>query len=164
MRPLIKLGFDEARLVWMEAQRIGARDGKSVTGELVSEIVSQLEKSRSGGASRTRHSTLSRVESSAYPPTPITSSPAVSLDQSASQCSSLHANLDATQLSADFEQLTAKVKVLPAGDKEQLLLRVCDEMNRNFQVLVNGSTRTALFATLKDLYMYIHSQQVNQLM
>lgn len=141
VRPLIKLGFDEARLVWMEAQRIGARDGKSVTGELVSEIVSQLEKSRSGSVSRTRHNTLSRVESSAYPATLLTSSPAASLERSVSPCSSFQTGLDASQLSADFEHLRAKIKVLPAGDKEQLLLRVCCETSVNFRVLVNDLTQ-----------------------
>jgi len=46
VRPLIKLGFDEARDVWMEAQRRTREDGKPVTGELVAELVGQLNRPR----------------------------------------------------------------------------------------------------------------------
>eukprot|EP00803_Ostreobium_quekettii_P009562 evm.model.scf_1662.1 EVM.evm.TU.scf_1662.1 scf_1662:3094-5175(-) len=46
VRPLIKLGFDDARNVWLEAQRRTKEDGKPVTGELVAELVSQLNRPR----------------------------------------------------------------------------------------------------------------------
>jgi len=46
VRPLIKLGVDDARNVWLEAQRRTKEDGKPVTGELVAELVSQLNRPR----------------------------------------------------------------------------------------------------------------------
>lgn len=107
VRPLIKLGFDEAREVWSEAQKEARREGKPVTGELVADLVGRFQRN-SFGRAWTRSGKGGRAS-------PILRNNP--LDGEDTPASSLRSVL----LMTEFEQLRAKVDGLTLWEKERIL-------------------------------------------
>ncbi|GMH39191.1 hypothetical protein BSKO_07089 [Bryopsis sp. KO-2023] len=106
VRPLIKLGFDEAREVWIEAQKEARREGKPVTGELVADLVGRFQRN-SFGRAWTRSGKGGRGS-------PCLRSNPVGEENPAS-------SFRTVLLMAEFEQLRAKIHGLTLWEKEKIL-------------------------------------------
>lgn len=147
VRPLIKLGFDEAREVWIEAQREARREGKPVTGELVADLVGRFQR-HSFGRAWTRSSKGPR----AGPGLRSASSPSAEDNPTSSFATVL--------LLAEFEQLRAKVKGLSQWEKEKILSEWKKALDVDLLVL-NGEDGTSTVDSRKGFQEEMWSSSKN---
>lgn len=133
VRPLIKLGFEDARNVWLEAQRRTKEEGKPVTGELVAELVGQINVAKGQqDASNQRKmrphtkprrwghdSDASHTDDEAWAGAVAEEAPRREVEDTQS----------AVLLLAEFERLRERVKDLPQQQRERLLMEWRDSVD-----------------------------------
>lgn len=129
VRPLIKLGFNEARLVWIEAQRVGARRGKLVTGEMVADIVNRLKKEdlKLEHHGTLRQGTTTGAKLGCGSPSSVHSEPTAAARMPVTDVQlgeSCQASVDGMLLLADFEALRSRANALADGEKQRILQKV----------------------------------------
>ena len=122
------MGFEDARNVWLEAQRRTKEEGKPVTGELVAELVGQINVAKGQqDASNQRKmrphtkprrwghdSDASHTDDEAWAGAVAEEAPRREVDDTQS----------AVLLLAEFERLRERVKDLPQQQRERLLMEV----------------------------------------
>ncbi|CAD7697966.1 unnamed protein product [Ostreobium quekettii] len=139
VRPLIKLGFDDARDVWMEAQRRTREDGKPVTGELVAELVGQLNRPRGSEEATNQR----KMRPHTKPRRWCQDSDASYTDdedfEGAREEQAGRRDADDIQpavlLLAEFERLRERVKDLPQQQRERLLMEWHQSVNEDLNSL-----------------------------
>lgn len=112
--------------MWIEAQRLGSRQGKLVTGEMVAEIVNRLKKQDPLGHAtvRQRLSGISKTGSGSHEAfeRPVTSTEKSDFDAQLSE--SHRPSLDMVLLLADFEMLRTRANLLVEEERKRILLEV----------------------------------------